>query len=67
MVPMIESLAGYFNGAMRVVNGLTRLRLLPAHLSVLFNKFNEGGEAFVEFDRGRLGTIAQYIVAEKPG
>ena len=66
-VPLIESLSGYFNGAMRVVDVLTRLRLLPAHLSVLFTKFNEGGEAFIAFDRGRLGTIAQYIVVEKPG
>jgi sterol 24-C-methyltransferase len=66
MVPMIESLSGYFNGAMRVVNVLTRLRLLPAHLSLLFTKFNEGGESYVAFDRGRLGTIAQYIVVEKP-
>ncbi len=66
-VPLIESLSGYFNGANRVVNVLTRLRLLPAHLSVLLTKFNEGGEAYTEFDRGRLGTIAQYIVVEKPG
>jgi hypothetical protein len=67
MVPMIESLSGYFNGAMRVVNVLTRLRLLPAHLSLLLTKFNEGGESYVAFDRDRLGTIAQYIVVEKPG
>jgi hypothetical protein len=33
---------------------------------VLLTKFTENGEAFIAFDRGRLGTIAQYIVVEKP-
>jgi len=66
MVPMIEYLNRYFVLAERVTKVGTRLRLLPAHLSKLLTKFNEEGEAFVAFDRGRLGTIAQYIVAEKP-
>ena len=66
MVPMIEYLVKYFNIARRGVNVGTRLRLLPAHLSEMLTKFNEGGEAFTAFDRGRLGTIAQYIVVEKP-
>ncbi|MBM4444132.1 MAG: methyltransferase domain-containing protein [Chloroflexi bacterium] len=66
MVPMIEYLNRYFVLAERVTKVGTRLRLLPAHLSKLLTRFNEEGEAFVAFDRGRLGTIAQYIVAEKP-
>jgi len=66
MVPMIEYLNRYFVFAERVTTVGTRLRLLPAHLSRLLTKFNEEGEAFVAFDRGGLGTIAQYIVAEKP-
>lgn len=66
MVPMIEYLNKYFNIARRGVNVGTRLRVLPSHLSKLLTKFNEGGEAFTAFDRGRLGTIAQYIVVEKP-
>jgi hypothetical protein len=45
----------------------TRLRVLPEHLSKLFTKFNEGGEAFAAFDELRFGTIAQHIVVEKPG
>jgi sterol 24-C-methyltransferase len=67
MVPMIEYLHKYFTIARHVANVGSRLRLMPAHLSELLTKFNENGEAFEDFDRHRLGTIAQYIVFEKPG
>jgi len=67
MVPMIEYLNKYFAIAKHTVNLGTRLQLLPKHLSKLFTKFNEGGEAFAAFDELRFGTIAQHIVVEKPG
>ena len=66
MVPMIEYLNKYFAVAKHMANVGTRLRLLPKHLSKMLTKFNEGGEAFRDFDRLRFGTIAQYLVFEKP-
>jgi len=66
MVPMIEYLNKYFTIAKHTVNMGTRLRLLPKHLSKLLTKYNEGGEAFRDFDRLRFGNIAQHIVFEKP-
>jgi sterol 24-C-methyltransferase len=66
MVPMIEYIHKYFTIAQHGVSVGTRLRVLPKHLSKLLTKFNEGGEAFSDFDRLRFGTIAQHIVFEKP-
>jgi sterol 24-C-methyltransferase len=66
MVPMIEYLDKYFRVAMRGAAVGTKLRLLPRHLHELLAKFNENGQAFADFDRLKLGTIAQHIVAEKP-
>lgn len=66
MLPMIEYLNKYFVIANRVVNAGAKIRLLPQFLPGIFTKYNEGGEAFKEFDSRRFGTIAQYMVFEKP-
>ncbi len=66
MVPMIEYLNKYFAIAKHVVRAGAKMRLFSQQLPDIFTKFNEGGEGFRDFDALQLGTIAQYMVFEKP-
>ncbi|KAM0720325.1 hypothetical protein Q7P37_004461 [Cladosporium fusiforme] len=64
--PLIDSVDVYFRALRRAIRVLVRMRVLPAHLRVLIDRLCLDGQAFVEFDRRRLGTTSYRIIAQKP-
>ncbi|WP_181874935.1 hypothetical protein [Legionella feeleii] len=46
---------------------MVKLRLLPKHFKVLFDRFVQDGESFIEADHLGLFTTSCQTIAEKPG
>ncbi|KAF6806683.1 S-adenosyl-methionine-sterol-C-methyltransferase [Colletotrichum sojae] len=63
--PLIEEADGWFRGLRKVVGGLVRCRVLPAHLKTLVDRLCLDGQAFVEMDRGGLVSTSWRIVARR--
>ena len=64
--PLIEKADGYFRTARFALLGLVRAHMLPQHFKILFNRFTQDCDAFVEADRARLITTSYHWLAEKP-
>jgi sterol 24-C-methyltransferase len=63
--PLIEQADKFYKGLGRLLQGLVRCKILPAHFNTLFERLSRGGKEFVQADRMRLVTTSHYIVAEK--
>lgn len=63
--PLIENADKYFTRIGRLIERLVRWKVLPAHMSTLFERLSRGGEAFIEADKMGLVTTSHYMVAEK--
>lgn len=63
--PLIEEADGWFRGLRRVVGGLVKVRVLPAHLKTLVDRLCLDGRAFVEMDRGGLVSTSWRIIARR--
>lgn len=63
---LIDKVDVYFRSVRRLIHGLSRLRALPPHFKILFDRLCLDGQAFVEMDSLRLITTTYRIVAEKP-
>ncbi|KAI0175496.1 S-adenosyl-L-methionine-dependent methyltransferase [Hypoxylon sp. FL1284] len=64
--PLIDKVDIYFRSMRRLIHGLVRLRALPPHFKLLFDRLCLDGQAFVEMDNMRLITTTYRIIAEKP-
>lgn len=64
--PLIENADNLFTWLNRLVNGCVKVKILPSHFKMLFDRLTKDGEAFVEADRKGLLTTSHYIVARKP-
>ena len=64
--PLIEKAETFFVATRWLLKGLTKMKLLPGHLSTLFERLTKDGEAFVEADKMGLFTTSWQIIAEKP-
>ncbi|KAK5630050.1 hypothetical protein RRF57_005765 [Xylaria bambusicola] len=63
---LIDKVDIYFRSVRKLINYLTKLRALPQHFKILFDRLCLDGQAFVEMDNMRLITTTYRIVAEKP-
>ena len=63
--PLIENADRFYTKITKIINFLVRIKLLPKHFRVLFDRLTKDGQAFVEADRMRLVTTSYYIVAQK--
>ncbi|KAI0523741.1 S-adenosyl-L-methionine-dependent methyltransferase [Xylaria bambusicola] len=63
---LIDKVDIYFRSVRKLINYLTKLRALPQHFKILFDRLCLDGQAFVEMDTMRLITTTYRIVAEKP-
>ncbi|KAI1434516.1 S-adenosyl-L-methionine-dependent methyltransferase [Xylaria sp. CBS 124048] len=63
---LIDKVDIYFRSIRKLIHGLVKLRALPSHFKVLFDRLCLDGQAFVEMDNMRLITTTYRIVAEKP-
>jgi sterol 24-C-methyltransferase len=63
--PLIQNADQFFTRAARFVGLLVRMKVLPAHFRLLFDRLTKDGQAFIEADRQRLVTTSYYIVAHK--
>ncbi|KAI0970227.1 S-adenosyl-L-methionine-dependent methyltransferase [Xylaria arbuscula] len=63
---LIDKVDIYFRSVRKLINTLTKLRALPPHFKILFDRLCLDGQAFVEMDNMRLITTTYRIVAEKP-
>ena len=64
--PLIESAEFYFRTIRYALKGLVMVGLLPAHLTTIFERFAQDGDAFIEADKGGLITTSYHWLAEKP-
>ncbi|AYV75284.1 MAG: class I SAM-dependent methyltransferase [Terrestrivirus sp.] len=64
--PLIEKEAKYFQSFGSLVNTFSRLRLIPKHIKLLFDRFNKYGDDFIKADKMKLCTTVYHIVLEKP-
>jgi sterol 24-C-methyltransferase len=63
--PLIEKAHGFYTGAAKWISRLVRVKILPKHFDVLFERLSRGGDAFVQADRLGLLSTSWYIVAQK--
>lgn len=63
--PLFENAERFFRYLARLIQFTVRLRVLPGHFEVLFDRLRKGGEALIEADRERLVTTSYYLVAQK--
>lgn len=64
--PLIEKADKFYKNMQTLVNSMVKLHLLPKHFKILFDRFTQDGEAFVEADRLGLFTTSFQTIAEKP-
>ncbi|KAI1491608.1 S-adenosyl-L-methionine-dependent methyltransferase [Biscogniauxia mediterranea] len=64
--PLIDKVDIYFRSIRKLIHGLVKMRALPPHFRLLFDRLCLDGQAFVEMDNMRLITTTYRIVAEKP-
>ncbi|MFW2572223.1 class I SAM-dependent methyltransferase [Legionella sp. 29fVS95] len=65
--PLIEKADKYYEHMEKLVYFMVKLRLLPKHFKVLFDRFVQDGESFIEADHLGLFTTSCQTIAEKPG
>jgi sterol 24-C-methyltransferase len=63
--PLIENADRFFTRVAWLIGWLVRIKVLPAHLKVLFDRLTKDGQALIEADRQRLVTTSYYILAHK--
>jgi len=63
--PLIEKADQFFNRITKMIESLTKWKLIPAHFKVLFDRLTQDGAALIEADRLGILTMAHYIVAQK--
>jgi sterol 24-C-methyltransferase len=63
--PLIRNADRFFTLVAHLIGGLVRLKVLPVHFELLFDRLTKDGQALVEADRQRLVTTSYYIVAQK--
>lgn len=64
--PVIDKVDIYFRAMRKVILGLVKLHILPAHFKILINRLCLDGQAFVKMDKMRLISTSYRIIAEKP-
>lgn len=64
--PLIESEARYFTIFGKIISFLVKIRLVPKHLELLFDRLNKHGDDFIFADKNRLCTTTYHIILEKP-
>ncbi|EHL32811.1 class I SAM-dependent methyltransferase [Legionella drancourtii] len=64
--PLIEKADKFYERMQKLIYLLVKLHLLPTHFKVLFDRFTQDGEAFIEADRLGLFTTSFQTIAEKP-
>lgn len=65
--PLIEKADKFYERMKKLIYLLVKLHLLPKHFKILFDRFAQDGEAFIEADRLGLFTTSFQTIAEKPG
>jgi sterol 24-C-methyltransferase len=64
--PLIEKADKFYEHMKKLVYLMVKLRLLPAHFKILFDRFAKDGDAFIEADRLGLFTTSFQTIAVKP-
>ncbi|MDR3502508.1 MAG: methyltransferase domain-containing protein [Legionella sp.] len=65
--PLIEKADKYYEHMQKLVYFMVKLHLLPKHFKILFDRFAQDGESFIEADQLGLFTTSCQTIAEKPG
>ncbi|HLB52409.1 MAG TPA: methyltransferase domain-containing protein [Chlamydiales bacterium] len=65
--PLIDKADRFYTKLTNLVYRLVNWKVLPPHFRILFDRFTQDGQAFVEADRMRLVTTSHYILAQKKG
>lgn len=63
---LIEKADFYFTTMHSIVRFLVKIRVLPNHFLVLFDRLTKDADSFIVGDKQRLWTSCHQIVAEKP-
>jgi sterol 24-C-methyltransferase len=64
--PLIEKADKFYERVEKIIYQVVKLHLLPKHFKVLFDRFVQDGEAFIEADNLGLFTTSFQTIAEKP-
>lgn len=56
----------FYTRTTKIIDSLVKLRLLPKHFSVLFDRLTKDGQSFIEADRLGLVTTSFQTIAQKP-
>jgi sterol 24-C-methyltransferase len=62
---LIDNADKFYNRLKTALSFLIKCKILPKHFQILFDRFTQDGQAFVEADRMRLLTTSHYFIAEK--
>lgn len=65
--PLIEKADKYYEHMQKLVYFMVKLHLLPKHFKILFDRFAQDGESFIEADQLGLFTTSCQTIAVKPG
>lgn len=63
--PLIKKADRYFVGLLPLICFLVKVRILPKHFVLLFQRLSQGAEAFIEAVRLGLITTSYHLVAQK--
>lgn len=63
--PLITKADRYFVGIYPIIKILVKMRILPKHFTILFERLSQGGSSFIEAVNLGLMTSSYHIVAEK--
>lgn len=64
--PLIESEVKYFTTFGKIVSFLDKIKMVPKHLKLLFDRLNKYGDDFIFADKNKLCTTTYHIILEKP-
>lgn len=62
---LIENADKFFTRLTSLLNGLVRMKILPHHFKLLFDRLTKDADSFIEVNRLGLITSSYYILAEK--
>lgn len=63
---LIEQADKFYDRTKKLMDFMVKIRVLPKHFEVLFDRLTEHGDAFIEADRLGITTTSFQTVAQKP-
>ncbi len=63
---LIEKADKFYKRVQKLVHLLVKVRILPKHFAILFDRLTKDGDAFIEADRLGIITTSHQTIAQKP-